>query len=141
VIYLASPYSHPGAPVRAERARACGRAVLLLAQQNIQAFAPVFYGHELETKFKTHLSYDYWIDFGLRMMEKCAGVYVLTLSGWRESRGVRKECERAHALHLPITGFCLNPDEDEDEGEVSGTDIRRQFNLPLPKAHFMRTFP
>jgi len=134
MIFLSSPYSHPNPLTRAERSRKAGKAMLMLAQEGILAVSPVFLGHSLEEKFHTVLPYEYWIDLDLHLMSRCNSVYVLTLPGWRESKGVRQECELAVKLSLPITGYAAAPDAEE----VSGNDIRREFDLPIPKTRAMR---
>ena len=134
MIYLISPYTHQAGPVRAERSRKAGKAMLLLARQGIHAVSPVFYGHMLEDKFHEHLPYDFWLDWSRQLMVACRECYLLPLVGWRESHGVEAECKLAVELHLPITGFAIG----EDEEHVGGVDIRRQFGLPLVHAKHMR---
>jgi hypothetical protein len=134
MIYLISPYTHPSGPVRAERSRKAGKAMLLLARQGIHAVSPVFFGHMLEDKFHESLPYDFWLQWSRQLMVGCRECYLLPLAGWRTSRGVAEECHLAVSLSLPITGFAIG----EDEEEISGLDIRRQFDLPLARAQAMK---
>ena len=133
MIYLAGPYSHPNPLVRADRSRAMGKAMLELSQQQILSFSPVFYGHELEKKFHERLPYKFWIDWGLQILSSCSGLYVVSLPGWRDSKGVRAECEAASRLGLPLTGYQVNQDCEE----VGGLDIRKEFDLPIVRAKWM----
>lgn len=107
--------------------------MLALAEQGIHAISPVFYGHELEVKFHVNLPYEFWLDWSRQIMAKCDALYVIALPGWRESVGVKSECELAASLHITITGFQI-----ADAEEVSGLDIRKEFGLPITKAKHMR---
>lgn len=134
MIYIACPYTHPSAITRAERSRKAGKAMLTLAEQGILAVSPIFYGHSIEEKFHITLPYDYWMQWSFDLMSKCSSLYVVTIPGWRESAGVRRECELADQLGVPITGYCSAADAEE----VSGLDIRREFGLSIQKAKGLR---
>ncbi len=67
-------------------------------------------------------------------MVACRECYLLSIAGWRESVGVEMECKLAAELHLSITGYSLG----EDDEQVSGLDIRRQFGLPILRAKQMK---
>ena len=134
MIYIACPYTHPSAITRAERSRKAGKAMLTLAEQGILAISPTFYGHNLEEKFRITIPYDYWMQWSFDLMSKCSSLYVVTIPGWRESAGVRRECELADQLGVPITGYCSTADAEE----VSGLDIRREFGLSIQKAKGLR---
>jgi len=134
MIYLISPYTHQNPLVRAERARKVGRVALALAEEGIMSISPVFYGHQLEEKFHVHLPYEFWLSWSRGVMAKCSAAYVVALPGWRESRGVREECKLAVELSMPITGYQI-----ADAEEVSGLDIRKEFDLPIVKVKGMRS--
>ena len=74
MIYLAAPYTHPSSLVRAARSRAAATAMYELAKSDILAFAPTFYGHELETRLKINLPYEFWLAWSRVMMTKCSEI-------------------------------------------------------------------
>lgn len=107
-IYLATPYSHEKPEIMAQR---YGRVTMYLRQMmnhGLQVYSPITYGHFLASNWKILKGYDYWIEFGLSMLEKWAtDVFVLMLPGWEISSGVNLEIEKAEALGLPVFG--INP--------------------------------
>lgn len=133
MIYIAAPYSHQNPLIRAERSRKAGKAMWELARAGVPAIAPTFYGHEFEGKFRAELPYEFWLVWSRGILVKCSEVYVLPLEGWRESLGLESELTLAASLWLPITGYPCEGAED-----VSGFDIRKQFDLPITRAKFMR---
>lgn len=134
MIYIAAPYTHASAIIRAERAGKAAQAMFALGREGINSISPTFLGHALEEKFRTNLPYEFWLEWSRALLVKCHEVYVLPLPGWRESRGVAEECRYAAALKLPITGYSIAGCEEH----VSGRDIRKQFDLPISRATALR---
>lgn len=104
LIYLASPYSHPSAKVRGERAKDITRVAGRLTHKYGHAmFLPITQSHamkkhcpELGTSFKA------WERIDLYMVEKADELWVVTLDGWEESIGVVAEIAHAKSLNKPI---------------------------------------
>jgi len=133
MIYLISPYTHQNALVRAERSRKVGRVMLELAQSGIHSIAPAFLGHQLEEKFKTDLPYEFWMSWSRDLMAKCSEAYLLPLEGWRESTGVRSECELAVLLTIPLAVYPI-----KDAEEITNREVRDAFDLAIPRVKHMR---
>lgn len=107
--------------------------MLELARAGYHSVAPAFLGHSLEEKFKEHLPYEFWLAWSKELMAKCSEAYLIPLDGWRESRGVRGECELAVALTIPIAVYIVG-----DAEEVTTKEVRDAFNLAIPRVKHMR---
>lgn len=111
MIYLAAPYStglpedQTPAQAMADRARQIDRAAarLLLAGQPV--YSPVSHGKRLEIHLPADAAADHalWMGHCLQMLNHARELWVLQLPGWRESRGVQIEIDRARSLGIPIT--------------------------------------
>lgn len=113
LIYLASPYSHPSEAIRHHRYLAARRLSITLLQKGDAVFAPIVYGHDMETAIGTN--FEPWKNLNDTMIEKCDRFWVLCLEDWQRSKGVRHELALASALDKPILyldslGTVLNVD-------------------------------
>lgn len=90
MIYVASPYSHPEVAVREQRFHdACVATARLLASGQ-PVFSPIVHGHPLVDQ-GLPTDWPFWERFACNHLQRCDGVVVLTLDGWRESVGVAAE--------------------------------------------------
>lgn len=103
MIYIASPYSHPSAEVRAERYRAARAYTWLLLGEAQACFSPVVYGHQFALTYAAPQDHDFWKRINITMLCQASAMHVLALDGWRESFGIQHERMVAEALELPIT--------------------------------------
>lgn len=101
MIYLASPYSHPDPAVREARFNAACRQAAEMFRCGIPVFSPIAYSHAIAAH-DLPLEWDFWERFDRTFLETCDEVWVLTLDGWNESLGVKKEMEIAGELKIPI---------------------------------------
>jgi len=101
MIYLASPYSHPSADVRAERFRQVCQAAACLIKQGLRVFSPIAHGHSIELAHGEEI--DGWIEHNLWFLDRCESVRVLALPGWEESYGVRAELARVNEIGKPAS--------------------------------------
>jgi Domain of unknown function (DUF1937) len=97
MIYLASPYSHPDALVRAARFDAVCSAAARLIQAGRTVFSPVVHGHPL-VRFGLPTDWAFWQQFDTEHLRHCDEVVVLQIDGWQESEGVRAEVAWASTL-------------------------------------------
>lgn len=104
MIYLALPYSDPNPATREHRFECANRIAAILIAGGEQVFSPISHSHPIA---KQGLDGDWqtWREFDLRMIENCDEMVVLMLDGWRESKGVKAEIERAKYLQMPIKYF------------------------------------
>jgi hypothetical protein len=101
MMYLASPYSDPDPSVCEARFDATCRATAELLRRGVLVFSPVVHSHPL-VRFQLPTSWDYWGVYDRAYLRLCDRLTVLTLDGWRESRGVQAEIDLAIDMDLPI---------------------------------------
>jgi len=107
LVYLASPYSHPDPAIRQARYQAACRAAAWLIGQGHLVFSPIAHSHGIAQQGLPG-DWEFWQRHDRRMLEACDRLVVLTLPGWRESRGVQAEVAIARKLGKPV-GY-LAPD-------------------------------
>jgi len=102
LIYLASPYSHENPHVRQRRFEdACRAAAELMKTHAV--FAPICHSHPIGEIADYAQDYDFWMAQDLPVLARCDKLIVLTLSGWKVSRGVREEMRFALTAGIPIS--------------------------------------
>lgn len=109
MIYLASPYSHPEPTMRETRyALACKAAATLMSQGHV-VYSPIAHSHPIAAHLPEALllDHEFWMKQCLPMVERCAAVWVLTIPGWEQSRGVAREIAHAEARAKPIIHYRL----------------------------------
>ena len=104
MIYLAAPYSHEFDSVKEHRYHCVNRIAAILIAGGEMVFSPISHSHPI-AKCGIDGDWDTWSEFDLRMIEICDEMVVLMLDGWRESKGVKAEIERAKYLQMPIKYF------------------------------------
>ena len=90
-IYLAGPYSHNHKDIEAVRRILLTYVSTKLAVAGITVFSPITQSHEQERTGLMQGDYETWKKTDRKMVEKMDELWVLTLSGWRQSKGVTDE--------------------------------------------------
>jgi hypothetical protein len=107
LIYLASPYTHVDVAVRQRRYENACQAVALLLKAGVFAYSPIVHTHPL-TQYGLEGPWEFWRDYDLTFLKRCSELWVLTLDGWQESKGVRAEIETARSWGLPVRYVTLD---------------------------------
>lgn len=128
-IYLASPYTTRDSFILHQRYRAALRATGALMARGELVFCPVAYGHSVEDKLKQEFPYDYWMKMSLNMLIGASKLYILTIPGWDESKGIEVEIRFAHQLGKPVVGFA----HGQEAEDICGMDILGKYGLSLPQ--------
>lgn len=102
MIYLASPYTHADPSVREARFQAVCRKAAEMMRCGVVVFSPIAHSHAI-AKYDLPHEWAFWERFDRVFLERCDEVWVLTLDGWSESRGVQAEIAMAHELGKPVT--------------------------------------
>lgn len=103
IIYLASPYTHEDLGVREERARKVSKIAGHLIHHGHNVFCPIAHSHKVsEHSVADHNEHDMWMRVDISMLNRCTDLYVLTLEGWEESKGVKEEIDFARRQGMPI---------------------------------------
>lgn len=118
ITYLASPYSHPDPAVREERFRAACRAAAALIRRGHVVFSPIVHSHSI-AQHGWPVDWGAWERQDRRFLAACDEVWVLTLDGWQESRGVEAEIAIARALGKPVC-FVSEAELAEEQTAAAG---------------------
>ncbi len=110
MIYLACPYTHPDADVRAFRFEKANQAAAKLMGEGKFVYSPISHTHPIAVAGKLPLDWAYWQSLDEFYIRICDEVIVLMLPGWKESHGVQCEIAIAEALGKPIS--YMEPEED-----------------------------
>jgi len=116
MIYLASPYSHPCPAVREARFRAVCRQAAEMLRRGILVFSPIAHSHAIAAH-GLPIDWAFWQRFDIPFLEMCSEVWVLTLDGWQESRGVQAEIALARERRKPVV--LVEPMNDPTPDAVS----------------------
>jgi nucleoside 2-deoxyribosyltransferase len=101
MIYLASPYTSDDPAVRQARFEAACRAAAAFIRRGHVVFSPVAHSHCI-AQHGLPVDWGFWERHDRRFLAACDELWVLTLDGWRESRGVQAEMTIARALGKPV---------------------------------------
>lgn len=101
--YIAAPYSHPDRAVRLQRVARSAIACANMLQQGGFPFSPLVHGFNIEYDARVEIDWKIWMEHSLIMVGRAAAVYVLTLEGWRESKGVQMEIQYAKKNAIPLS--------------------------------------
>lgn len=106
MIYLASPYTHPDHSIRVRRYQAALEATIALCRMGHFIFSPIVYCHQLH---EAGMGGDWstWAEFDKDIIRRAAAMWVLTIDGWRESKGVQAEIDFASEIGKPMRALTL----------------------------------
>jgi hypothetical protein len=119
LVYLASAYSHELEIIRNRRFHKACIVVGKLMLNGMMVFSPIVHGHPIVQHTTLPMGWEFWKDFNRLVISKCNLLLVLTINGWKESKGVNTEIDTAKELGIPIKyvdeqGIITDyPNEDE----------------------------
>lgn len=112
LVYLASPYSHSDPAVMEERYQKTIAAAAHLMKTGMVVFAPIVHSHEIGKRLGKQAggaidpnTHEFWMHQDLPILKRCDQLIVLTLEGWRESKGVTEEIQFAKDNNIFVTYF------------------------------------
>jgi NTP pyrophosphatase (non-canonical NTP hydrolase) len=110
MVYLACPRAHEDSRVVGARYAVANKmtADLMIKKDGLMVFSPVSHGHGPTSFVERGKFEDPIMRLNLRMLSACDAVLVITINGWKESRGVSQEINKARELGIPV--LYLNPD-------------------------------
>ncbi len=97
-IYLASPYSHPEMSVRVDRFMAAQNFCVWAYDRKWAVFSPIVHWHHLACQYDLPFDAEHWQPQNDAMLAAAQCIYVLTIPGWKKSKGVAQEVRDAIAL-------------------------------------------
>lgn len=103
MIYLASPYTHVDPLVRKTRFLLAEQVTAELLKRGEIVFSPIVHTHELSTKHALPYDFDFWQRYCLGMLRHAESFVILTISGWRESKGLQAELDFSRKAGIMVT--------------------------------------
>ena len=94
-VYLGIPYSHTDAYVRHCRFHAANRAAARLYEMGYNVLSPISHSHPISLYMQNSNDSDFWTSVDDYWQRQCDELIILTLDGWRESVGLKKEINLA----------------------------------------------
>lgn len=102
-IYLAAPYSHPEKEVRYARYEAVTKEAAKLMKTGHIVFSPITHSHYLAEIYGCPQEEEFWRNWYMSFLEHwTTDLYVLSIHGWKESNGVKREMQYAQEHGIPI---------------------------------------
>lgn len=91
LIYLAVPYTHKSKRVMQYRFSVVTKVAVVLAETSgCLVFSPITHAYPIHRHNKKN-TYEYWLGLDFKILDISDWLYILTLDGWQESVGVKKE--------------------------------------------------
>lgn len=101
-IYLACPFSHPDAEIRAYRLEQVSEAAGKLIQKGLAVYSPINHGHSITLVTGLPQDWAFWKRLNTAFIGASKKLVVLILGGWSGSEGVLAEIELAKELGKEI---------------------------------------
>ena len=101
-IYLASPYSHPNESVRKLRFELVCSYTAELMKSGYVVFSPIAHSHPISAYLDNPNDGNFYLKQDLEMLPLFDEMWVLTLDGWQDSRGIKKEMEFAEKNNIRV---------------------------------------
>jgi len=102
MIYLASPYSHDDPLVRKTRYLLAMECVAHLMRVGKFVWSPIVHCHELSVQHDLPGDAEFWKGYDHDFIRRADAVFVLTIPGWQESKGVKMEVAFAEMIGIPV---------------------------------------
>jgi hypothetical protein len=89
--YIASPYSHPDASVRAQRYEQVLAFCAELLRAEIPVYSPIVHCHQVALDHSLPTDAQFWLSYNFAMLRPARFLYVYCIPGWNKSIGVTAE--------------------------------------------------
>jgi hypothetical protein len=102
--YLACPYTHKDHAVMVDRFQKANKASARYMANGEYIYSPISHTHPIAEAAEGTLPrhWDFWEGYDRTMISCCDRLLVLTIDGWKESKGVQAEIKIAEEMGLPI---------------------------------------
>lgn len=112
IIYLACPYTHISASVRAERFDMANKIAAAYIRGGEIVFSPITMTHPIDVimaKDLGTLGSDYWVAFDEAFMDFCSEMRIIAATGWDKSSGIRREIDYFQSAGKPV--YLIDPND------------------------------
>lgn len=100
--YFATPYSHPDPAVVESRYLQALVMEVELINRGYMLLAPIAASHQQAQRFNLPGDFEFWQERDRLFIDRCDGVIIGDIPGWRESKGVTAEIAHATAQKKPV---------------------------------------
>ncbi len=108
ISYIASPYTHKDEDVKEERAVAAAKACVFLMSIGRTAFSPIASCHYIEKIGGLSTVYNDWQILDEAILKVSDVFLILTLNGWKSSKGMKAEYKFFCLNHLyPLVEYMI----------------------------------
>lgn len=101
MIYLASPYTHKDPHVVQERYDLTEQCTYELLKRGLPVFSPIVHCHKIAVDFGLPTDAAYWEKYNMEFLRRARELYILTIDGWQESKGMKQEIAAARGIRMP----------------------------------------
>ena len=110
-VYLGLPYSHPQKKVMKSRFNAANKAAAHLIKNGFNCLSPISHSHPISQHLNNSDDSAFWTAVDEYWQRQCDQLIILTIPGWRESLGLKKEIKLAMEIGQKV--FFMDPDSYE----------------------------
>jgi len=107
MIYLACPYSDPDPGVRRDRFLKANKQAAVLMAEGLHIFSPISQCHPIAQAGDLPLNWEYWKEYDEKILSICSELCILTIPGWKSSKGITGEMKIAIQKQIAITVVTL----------------------------------
>jgi len=101
-IYLASPYSDPYETVQSERLEQTQEVLAKLIHHGLIVYSPISSWAIVAELYHLPTDAKYWKKLNRRFLRLAATIWVHTLYGWENSKGIKQELRYARKHQIPV---------------------------------------
>ena len=91
MFFLSAPYSHQNPAVMHARFQVMQEATAILALEGVNIYSPIVHWHETARQYDLPTDAHWWKKMNFDALNRCDGMYLLTMPGWEISEGVQME--------------------------------------------------
>lgn len=104
MIYLASPYSHEDPLIMKTRFMLAEQVTAILTKREKHIYSPIVHYHEMALKYEMPTDFEFWRAINFDMIRRSDALYILTIPGLEESKGVKAEIKFAMQCGIGLFG-------------------------------------
>lgn len=101
-IYLAIPYTSPSKRTERFRHVIANEVAASLISKGYIIYSPISHTHPIHEACEGTITHSQWLRLDTEFVKWADELWVLTLDGWEESRGVKYEIALAESLQIPV---------------------------------------
>lgn len=135
MIFISAPYSSLYRATIEKRVEIITFYAGYLLNKGIVSISPILVGEQIMKHFNFPSDFEFWDKVCYQYLERSSSVHVLTIQGWKGSKGVTGEIEFARQKNIPIEFIEVHDHENGiyDFHEDEKLTKREQLNEKLKK--------